>query len=89
MSPQEALIAARVAAERGALQYTTHARSKMQERNAGREDVKAALKSATGAREDPPPNSKWRFEGGSDVDGDVLIVVAEYLGFEWTVVTVF
>ena len=89
MSPQEALLAARVAAERGALLYTRHARDEMQEANARAADVKSALKAATAAIEDPPPDTKWRFEGGTDTDGDGLTVVAEYLGFEWRIVTVF
>jgi hypothetical protein len=89
MTSQEALSAARAAAERGALVYTKHARDEMQEANANREDVKCALRTATVAKENPPPDTKWRFEGGTDLDGEELTVVADFLGFEWVIVTVF
>ena len=89
MSPEEALKSVRDAALHGALEYTTHARQQMELRNARREDVKAALRSTSVARPDPPPEAKWRFEGGKDVDGEDLMVVAECCGWRWRIVTVF
>lgn len=56
---------------------TVHARQQMRARRVRAADICRALATATRAVPQDSPR-KWRFEGGTDVDGDDLIVVASF-----------
>ena len=57
------------------LVFTSHAAKRMDQRGAKREDVRAALVSATSAR--AQDRGGWRVEGGRDRDGDDLTVIVD------------
>jgi len=89
MTPDEALIAARVAATRRKLIFTYHVEvERMPRRGLQRADVRSALMTATSAAPDPPPDTKFKFFGGHDVDGDAVDkVVGEFVGEHLRIVT--
>lgn len=55
--------------------YTGHARHRMAERGATADDMVCALLGATDAIRQPERDN-WRIEGGVDLDGDELTVIA-------------
>jgi hypothetical protein len=86
VTPAEALHYVHAASRAGRLRYTRHAWERMSLRGASEEDVSAACLSATLAthqREDV-----WKLSGGVDLDGDVLVVIAEVDRTDVVVITV-
>lgn len=63
-----------------------HAAERMSQRTVRRKDIANALSTATEADEET--ETRWKFSGGVDLDGDPLGVV---VAFEWNtcIVTVF
>ena len=66
---------------------TVHAREESAEANATRYDVQNALVTAKRALHQPA-NDRWRVEGGTDLDGDDLVLVVVFEG-DVVVITVF
>ena len=77
MTPAQALREAHVAGQQGLFEVSSHALRRMMERNVTREDIRCALRSATSATHQDV--DKWRLEGGRDVDGEPLGVVAVFV----------
>lgn len=75
MTPDEALIQARKVPPH-AINFSEHARKRRVERRANAADVCSALSTAKVAI--AQVDGAWRFEGGVDLDGDDLIVVAVF-----------
>lgn len=75
------------AARYGEIRPSQHARHQMLERDASAENVRAALLSASIAK--LQAGGTVRLEGGSDRDGDALIVVVTEQDYGLRVVTVF
>lgn len=86
MTPAEALTFASTAARLGRLRYTKHARERMEERGATRNDVVNACVTATVATHQR--GDVWRLSGGVDGDGDVLVIIAGVDPDEVSVITV-
>ncbi len=84
MTPAEALKLIQGYAAAGRVELTLHARQRMRERGARREDVLRAIAVATSAR---ASDDRWRLDG-ADTDGDALSVVC-VLADGVVVVTVF
>ena len=76
MSDAKALEEIKQLAARNSIVYTSHARKRMQQRGADRNDVKNALISATSATWQDDHDT-WRVAGGSDLDGDDLTVYVD------------
>ena len=91
MTPDEALMLAKVAASQDRLVYTQHAKQeRMPARGLLPDDVRRAVMTAARARPDPPSDTKYRFEGGVDVDGDAVVaVVGVFVPDGVRVITVF
>jgi hypothetical protein len=66
---------------------TGHARKRMADRGAVKEDLRNALLTATAAIRQPD-RGNWRIEGGADHDGDDLTVIVD-LEADVIVVTLF
>lgn len=86
MTPAEALTLASTAARLGRLRYTKHARERMEDRGATRDDVVSACVTATAATHQR--DDVWRLSGGVDAMGDVLVVIAGVDPDEVSVITV-
>lgn len=71
MTPSEALRLIQGYAAAGRIEFSHHARTRMRERGAGRDDVLRAIATATAAG---PSDTRWRLDG-ADRDGDALTVV--------------
>ena len=66
---------------------TSHARRRMNERGVTERDLRRALQTATTASyQDDREN--WRVDGGTDIDGDDLMLICD-LGVDVIVVTLF
>jgi hypothetical protein len=70
MTPDEALQAPKIAVFQRRVRFVVHADAERREANMQREDVRHAITTATQAVPDPPPDTKFRFLGGKDLDGD-------------------
>lgn len=71
-----------------ALMLTKHAEIQMCARRVQASDICRALATAKAAVAQETPR-KWRFEGGTDIEGDGLIVVASFEGNGVVIVSVF
>jgi hypothetical protein len=69
-----ALRRAHHAGETNLFRLTAHAMQRMMERDVSRGDIASALRSATSAI--AQPGDRWRLEGGADLAGDPLTIVA-------------
>lgn len=87
MTPNEALAAIIEAGKTGRFSMTIHARVEAVEANATRFDIQNALRSARRALHQPEKD-RWRVEGGTDLDGDELVLVVVFEG-ALVVITVF
>jgi hypothetical protein len=87
VTPSEALAAVIEAGKTGRFSMTLHAREEAVEAKATRYDVQHALRSARRALHQPN-NDRWRVEGGTDLDGDELILNVVFEG-DVIVITVF
>lgn len=87
MTAEEALTRARSVPPFSII-LTTHAQAQMKVRRVQARDIIRALGTATSAIAQNKP-TKWRFEGGIDIDGDDLIVVASFEDNGVVIVSVF
>lgn len=87
-SPAAVLDAAKGAVFQGRLRTSKHARERAEARGVQAADLRAAVLSAQEAEHDPPEN-KWKLKGGTDVDGDPLVVVISFDGPDPRVVTMY
>ena len=78
MSPSEAqsLADVRGYAAANRIEFGPHARLRMGQRHAGREDVRQALMTGTSCHAEA--GERWRVEGGRDRDGDELTAVVVF-----------
>ncbi|MBN1608274.1 MAG: DUF4258 domain-containing protein [Polyangiaceae bacterium] len=90
MDASQALEIAKGAARVRRLRFVgPHVTDRMNERQATREDIVEAVRTATTATVSTDGPGRWRIAGGVDLDGDDLSVVVRIDGnFVW-VVTIF
>ena len=67
--------------------FTRHAQDRMDERGASTDDVCNALLTAKRAAYEPE-RDRWKINGGTDLDGDTLVVVVA-IAADVVVVTLF
>jgi hypothetical protein len=79
MTPPEALQRARAAGATRQVFYWDHALDRMCERNVKNADVLHALANATAATDQDQAPGRWRVTG-PDLDGEPLVVVAQFDG---------
>jgi hypothetical protein len=87
VTPTEALAVVIEAGKTGRFWITVHAREEAAQASATRYDVQNALRTAQRALHQSA-NGRFRVEGGTDVDGDELVLIVAFEG-NVVVVTVF
>jgi len=72
----------------GRLRFTSHARKRMNQRNADADDVVEGIKTSTNCLWQPKEGT-WRLDGGADLDGDDFDGICVVLDDDVLVVTLF